>query len=151
MRQEIRMELFPVTELTPNSKQKMSVCADLTFTEVSVNQGIRALVVDTINGLAGRGGIKSRLRATAIALGLTFDRVRRYHYNEVKRIPAHEAFQIIQRAQLAKRAEFARKRLEYESLRLEIAEAAPSWLQFLVPPAVAPLPDLEGAAEVDER
>jgi hypothetical protein len=138
------MEMSAVAEFTSASKEIKSVSADITFSPVSVNQEIRSLVLDTINGASGVGGIKGRLRAAARALGLTFDRVRRYHYGEVKRIEAHEAFQIIQRAQQAKRDQFARMQLEYEALRLEISNSCPSWLAFLVPPAVAPLPDLEG-------
>lgn len=121
----------------------MSVSADLIFTAESVNHDIRELVLDTITGVAERGGLKGRLRAAATALGLTFGRVRRYHYGEVRRIEAHEAFQIIKRAEIAKRDEFARVRHKYEALRLRLANSAPSRLDFLVPPTVAPLPELE--------
>jgi hypothetical protein len=141
------METNAVSKFTSASKEIKSVSADITFEACSVNQQIRAHVLDTINGIKGAGGLKGRLRAAARALGLTFDRVRRYHYGEVKRIEAHEAFQIIRRREIAKREELARKRLEYEAARLEMANSAPSYLAFLVPPS---LPDLEGAAEVAE-
>ncbi len=119
---------------------------DISFSAVSVNQQIRGLVLDTINGAASVGGIKGRLRAAARALGLSFDRVRRYHYGEVKRIEAHEAFQIIQRADLARRERATR--LKYEAERLAMANSVPSYLAWLLPPAVPPLPDLEGSEEI---
>ncbi len=143
MRQKLRRERSEVTEKASTTREILSVSADMTFTADTVNQDIRGLVLDTISGVRGVGGIKGRLRATARALGLTVDRVRRYHYGEVKRIEAHEAFQIIHRAQQAKRQQFARLQLEYEALRLELANSAPSRLAFLCPPAVDPLPDLE--------
>ncbi len=133
-------------EFTSASREIKSVSADITFEAVTVNQQIRAHVLDTINGANEAGGLKGRLRAAARALGLTFDRVRRYHYGEVKRIEAHEAFQIIRRAERAKYLAAERKRLEYEALRLELANSPPSRLGWLVPPAVAPLPDLAGAS-----
>jgi hypothetical protein len=149
MRLAIRMEMFPVAEFTANSKETTSVSADLTFTAAAVNHDIRELVLDTINGAPEYGGLKGRLRAASIALGLPFGRVRRYHYGEVRRIEAHEAFQIIKRAEIAKRQEFERARHKYEALRLQLANSAPSRLEFLVPPTVAPIPDLEGVEEVD--
>lgn len=112
----------------------------MTFTADAVNADIRRRVVETISGVR-EGSVKSRLRAAARFLGLPIDRVRRYHYGEVKRIEAHEAFQIIQRAQQAKRDQFARMQIEYETLRLELANSAPNGLDFLVPPVVAPLPE----------
>ena len=98
------------------------------------------MVVDTIEGVGG-GSVGSRLRAAAKLLGLKFDRVRRYHWGEVRRIPAHEAFQIITRAEQAKREKFERDRLKFEANRLESLNSAPSRLAWLVPPSVEPLPD----------
>ena len=141
------MEMSAVTEFTSASKEIKSVSADITFEACSVNQQIRAHVLNTINGANEAGGLKGRLRAAARALGLTFDRVRRYHYGEVKRIEAHEAFQIIKRAEIAEREQLARDRLQYEARRLALLNSAPSRLAWLVPPS---LPDLEGVAEVAE-
>jgi hypothetical protein len=133
-----------VTEKTSSNKHNQSVSTDITFTATTVNHEIRALVLRTIRGVVSSdGGIKGKLRAAARALGLPYDRVRHYHYGDVKRIEAHEAFQIIKRAELARREQFAREQIEYEAGRLELANSAPSWLAFLVPPAVDPLPPLE--------
>ncbi len=121
------------------------------FSAARVNSEIRGMVINTIGGIRGGGSVKSRLRSAARLLGLSVSRVREYHYNRVRRIEAHEAFQIIQRAQQAKRDQFTRMQHEYEALRLELANSAPSRLGFLVPPSVAPLPDLAGAAEVGSR
>jgi coproporphyrinogen III oxidase-like Fe-S oxidoreductase len=135
-------------DLLCSSKHQMNA----EFTAESVNSGIRSLVVDTIKGVP-RGSLKSRLRDAARLLGLPVVRVRDYYYNRVRRIEAHEAFQILKRAEDVKRArfdKFDRMRLEYEARRLEMDNSAPSYLAWLLPPAVAPLPDLKGAAEVAE-
>ena len=116
---------------------------DIIFTAATVNREIRELVLDTIRGFSRESSTKGKLRGAARALGLPYDRVRHYHYGDVKRIEAHEAFQIIQRAERAKRRQFAQLQHEYEARRLELANSAPSWLAFLVPPAVDPLPPLE--------
>jgi hypothetical protein len=141
MPKAIRMEMSAVQKFSSDSGKNTSVNAELTFTAAAVNQEIRQFVLDTINGATSNGGIKGRLRAAAKALGLPFGRVRRYHYGEVRRIEAHEAFQIVKRAELARRAEFARKQLELDAMRLAMANSAPSYLAFLVPPAVPPLLD----------
>jgi hypothetical protein len=112
----------------------------MTFTARTVNAEIRQMVVETIEGVGG-GNVGSRLRAAAKLLGLTVDRVRRYHWGEVRRIEAHEAFQIIKRAEQAKREKFERDRLKFEARRLESLNSAPSQLAWLVPPSMAPLRD----------
>jgi hypothetical protein len=112
------------------------------FTAEEVNSQIRSMVVDTIGG-AGSGSVKSRIREAARRLGLSVDRVREFYYNRVRRIEAHEAFQIIKRSEIAKREQFDREQIQYEARRLELVNSTPSWLAFLVPPAVAPLPPLE--------
>jgi hypothetical protein len=109
----------------------------MAFTAVSVNAEIRRLVMITIEGMAGDGSVKARLRSAARKLGLSDRRIRGYYHGEVNLIEAHEAFQIIHQAQRAKREKLARMQHEYEALRLELANSAPSWLEILVPPAVA--------------
>ena len=113
------------------------------FTAQAVNSQIRSMVVNTIGGMPERGSLKSRIRDAARALGLAPERVREFYYNRVRRIEAHEAFQIIKQAEIAKRERFEREQLEHEAKRLALANSAPSWLAFLVPPAVDPLPPLE--------
>lgn len=116
------------------------------FTAQVVNAEIRRAVVETIEGIRGAVSVKARLRTAAKLLGLPVGRVRDFHYNRVRLIPAHEAFQILKLAQEAKRAKFARLQHEYEALRLEMANTAPSRLELLLPPSVAPLPDFAGGA-----
>jgi hypothetical protein len=113
----------------------------VTFTIEAVNSDIRRRVVETIESV-GCSSLRGRLRAAAELLGLPTGRVRRYHYGEVRRIEAHEAFQIIKRAEQAKREKFERDRLKFEARRLESLSSAPSQLAWLVPPAMAPLRDL---------
>ncbi len=134
-----------MTDFASASEKIASVSTDITFSPVSVNQEIRALVLDTINGTAGVGGIKGRLRAAARALGLTFDRVRRYHYGEVKRIEAHEADKIRHYAKIANHARLIRAHQEYAALRARVLAETPPGLEWLVPPA---LPDPAAAAPV---
>lgn len=124
------------------STDSSSASTDVTFTAEAVNADIRRMVVETVEGV-GHGSIKSRLRAAARLLGLTIGRVRRYHYGEVRLIPAHEAFNIIKRAEQAKRDRFERDRIKFEAQRLEFANSAPSYLAWLLPPAVGPLVYLE--------
>ena len=120
------------------------------FTAEAGNSEIRSLVVNTIEGVSGSGSVKSRLRDAARLLGLPVIRVRDFYHNRVRRIEAHEAFQIIENAAEARRIQFERARVEYEALRLQMVNSASSRLARLLPPSVAPLSDLEGAAEVTE-
>lgn len=117
------------------------------FTAESVNSDIRSMVVNTIEGVTGSGSIKSRVRDAARLLGLPVVRVRDYYYNRVRRIEAHEAFQIIRKAEAAERLQFERMRISFEARRLARLNSVPSRLAFLVPPAVEPLPDFEDGAD----
>jgi hypothetical protein len=141
-----------VSEKESESTDSSSERKGMTFTADSVNADIRRMVIETVEGV-GRGSVKSRLRAAAKLLGLTIGRVRRYHYGEVRHIPAHEAFNIIKRAEQAKRDQFERDRIKYEARRLAFANSAPSLLARLLPPAVEPLLDPEdgGPGSVEDE
>ena len=119
-----------------------------TFTSEAVNAQIRDIVIDVIDGVRG-ATCQRRLQTAARLLGLSFDRIRCYRYGRVRKIEAHEAFQIIKRAQEIERQKFARMELEYEAQRLAIANSAPSYLAWLVPPAVGPLLDPEDRSDVE--
>lgn len=125
------------------------------LSRATVNAEIRRCVAETIAGLGKEGSVKERLWQAALALGLSPKRVSEFYYGRVRRIEAHEAFQIIKKAKKAKderarreRERFEKARLEYEAYRLETANAVPSALESFLPAAVAPLPDFgEGAEE----
>jgi DNA polymerase III alpha subunit len=122
------------------------------LTRARVNAEIRRFVADTIAGLGNEGSVKERLWRAAVALGLPPLRVSEYHYGRVRRIEAHEAFQIIKNARVERarreREQFERARLEYEAYRLEVANSSPSALEWLLPPSVESLPDFgEGTEE----
>lgn len=117
-----------------------------------VNAEIRRWVEDTIAGLGKEVPVKARLWQAALALGLPFWRVSEFHYGRVRRIEAHEAFQIIKNARVERarqeREQFEKARREYEAYRLETANAVPSALERLLPPSVEALPDFgEGTEE----
>jgi hypothetical protein len=128
-------ESCEVAEKTSDREHFSSESADMpAFTAESVNADIRQHVIETIQGIRGGGSVKARLRTAARLLGLPIDRVRRYHYGEVRRIEAHEAFQIIERSREAKRARVERMRQEYEIARQALVDDAPRGLAWLVPP-----------------
>jgi hypothetical protein len=96
------------------------------------------MVVKTVDEIGVGATIKQRMVNASEMLGLSVRRIRGYYHREVKLIPAHEAFQIIHLAQHAKREKLAKLQFEYDACRLEVANTAPSWLELLVPPALAP-------------
>jgi hypothetical protein len=118
----------------------------MTFTAIAVNAELRRLVVETIDA-GERSSVRSRIREAAKLLGMPFGRVRRYQYGEVRRIEAHEAFNIIEKTAQVKRERLERKRLTYEAERLEMANSAPSPLARLLPPSMAWFRALEDAPE----
>lgn len=137
-----------MSEKESASTDSLSAGKDMTFTAEAVNADIRRLVVETIEGV-GHGSVKTRLRAAARSLGLTMGRARRYLYGEVRQIPAHEAFNIIKRAEQARLEKFERDRITFEASRFQTLNLAPSRLAWLVPPAVGPIPNLEGETPPD--
>ena len=120
------------------------------FTAARVNSEIRSMVVNTIEGMPGNGSVKSRIRDAARRLGLSVDRVRQFYYNRVRRIEAHEAAQIIRRAEQAKLERADRLLVEYEALRLEMANSAPSRLARLLPPSLRPVAGERGESGDEE-
>ena len=126
-------------------KSMSSTAMTFTFTSESVRQYITRLVREEIRKARGGGSVKSRLRTAARVLGLTVDRVRHYHYDDVRRIEAHEAFQIIdahQRAEIGRRTMLLRAaERELERQRREVAAEAPKGLAWMVPGSLHPMDD----------
>ena len=100
----------------------MTITADATRAE------IRQRVLD-IAALAPEDSRKAALRFTASVLGLPFARVKRWYYDEVRRVEAHEADQI--RAYFDAAQKLIQARADYEALRREyLATAHPSLARF---------------------
>jgi len=104
----------------------------MAYTAEAVRAEITAHVKSTVDASPGPT-VKARLRAAARALGLPVGRVADYHYGEVRRVEAHEADQIRQRARAAKERELARLAAQYQALRAELVAEAPRGLGWLVP------------------
>lgn len=105
----------------------MTMSADATRADV------RRCVLD-IAALAPEESRKAALQFTASVLRLPFARVKRWYYDEVRRVEAHEADQI--RAYFDAAQKLIQARADYEALRREyLATAHPSLVRF-APPAV---------------
>lgn len=115
-----------------------------------VNDGVRRTVMSIIDSVPGGGSVKLRLSVASKLLGLSFDRVRQYYQNKVRRIEAHEYVQIIERAQIAKRAHYERVRAQYAQLREELLAEASGRMVWMVPPEADQIGDLDSGNPAED-
>jgi hypothetical protein len=97
------------------------------------------------------GSVKERINKAAKLLKLPTGRVEDYHYREVRRIEAHEGFQIKalyevarQRRYEERRAELQRLTEEYNASRERVIARYGRRMEAVVPGAMLSVSELEG-------
>jgi hypothetical protein len=102
------------------------------FTAEGVRAELRQRVRD-ITALSPEDSRKAALRFTASVLKLPYSRVKRWYYDEVRRVEAHEADQI--RAYFEAAHKLIEARAKYETERAEFLTAHPALVK-VAPPSV---------------